>query len=112
MALGGALVLCVVVLLSCTVEQRNKMGRSMINYTGADGVCDIYAGDKLVMRFIKIDKLTTGSPTSGDNGARAYRYGYGVLDKNFNYKKDEDEKQLYFEISDFSTNYVFYENPE
>jgi hypothetical protein len=38
------------------------------------GVLDIYAGDKLVMRFIKIDKLTTAHGTD-DNQVRPYRYG-------------------------------------
>ena len=42
---------------------------------------------------------------------RPYRFGYGYLDENQNYKVDPGEKKLYFEISDYSTNYVFYENP-
>lgn len=43
--------------------------------------------------------------------ARPYRYGYGVLDLNENYAVDPGEKKVYFEISDYSTSYVFYENP-
>ena len=70
---------------------------------------DIYAGDKLVKRFIKIDKLSTALGT-GDREARAYRYGYGYIDTNFNYQVDQGEKKVYFEVSDFST-YIFYETP-
>lgn len=95
----------------CTVEQRNRMGRGMINWTGTDGVLDLYAGEKLVMRFIKIDKLTTGTASDGSGLGRSYRYGYGVLDENQNYHADDGEQRLYFEISDYSTNYIFYENP-
>ncbi len=93
----------------CTQETQNVIGRSIQNWTGTDGVLDVYAGEKLVKRFVKIDKLTTAHGTS-DGGARAYRYGYGVDDKNFNLKADQGEKKVYFEISDYSTSYVFYEN--
>jgi hypothetical protein len=93
----------------CTQETQNKLSRSIQNWTGTNGVLDIYAGDKLVKRFIKIDKLTTASGTD-DGGARAYRFGYGYDDKNFNGKKDENEKRVYFEFSDYSTNYIFYES--
>ena len=72
---------------------------------------DVYAGDKLVMRFIKIDKVSTAYGTD-DNKPRPYRFGYGVLDRNFNYHKDNNEKKVYFEFSDYSTNYIFYENPK
>ncbi len=94
----------------CTQETQNKIGRTMQNWTGTDGVLDIYMGEKLVQRFIKIDKLTTATSTDG-NSARNYRYAYGYLDSNFNYKVDKDEKKLYFEISNYSTPYVFYANP-
>lgn len=97
------------ILTGCTQETQNKLGRAMQNWTGTDGVLDIYEGGKLVMRFIKIDKLSTAKGTD-DGTPRQYRYGYGYLDKNFNYKRDPDEKKLYFEISNFSP-YVFYENP-
>ena len=83
--------------------------RSIQNWTGTDGVLDIYAGDKLVKRFIKIDKMSTALGT-GDKEARSYRFGYGYIDANFNYQVDPGEKKTYFEISEFST-YVFYENP-
>ena len=94
----------------CTQETQNKLSRGIQNWTGTNGVLDIYAGDKLVKRFIKIDKLSTAKSTQGD-ADRPYRYGYGVLDENFNFKADEGEKKVYFEISDYSTSYVFYENP-
>lgn len=99
-------------LTACTQESQNRFGRSIQNWTGTDGVLEIYAGEKLVRRFIDIDKLTTGKATSGDGQARAYRFGYGVLDTNFNMKKDKGEKKVYFEFSDYSTSYVFFENPD
>ncbi len=96
---------------ACTQETQNKIGRSIQNWTGTNGVLDIYMGSKLVQRFIKIDKLTTATSTDG-NTPRNYRYGYGYLDTNFNYKVDEGEKKIYFEISNYSTPYVFYTNPK
>lgn len=100
------LVMC---LAACTQESQNRIGRSIQNWTGTDGVLDIYAGDKLVKRFIKIDKMSTALGTV-DQDARAYRYGYGHIDANFNFQVDPGEKKSYFEVSDFS-NYIFYENP-
>jgi len=96
--------------VGCTQETQNKIGRAVQNWTGTNGVLDIYEGEKLVMRFIKIDKLSTAKGTD-DGIPRQYRYGYGYIDKNFNYKRDDGEKKLYFEISNF-TPYIFYENPE
>jgi hypothetical protein len=61
-------------------------------------------------RFINIDKMTTATATGGSE-ARPYRFSYGVFDKNFNYIADDNEKKVYFEISDYGTNYIFYENP-
>jgi len=103
------LVVSVVFFAGCTQESQNIISRSIQNWTGTDGVLDIYAGNKLVKRFIKIDKLSTAYGTN-DNKPRAYRYGYGYDDKNFNMKKDLGEKKVYFEFSDYSTNYIFYEN--
>jgi hypothetical protein len=97
--------------MGCTQEMQNKIGRAVQNYTGTDGVLDIYAGDKLVKRFIKIDKISTAASTSG-SGSRPYRYGYGIMDTNKNMKKDPGEKKVYFEFSDYSTSYIFYENPD
>jgi hypothetical protein len=94
----------------CTQEQQNKISRGVQNWTGVNGVVDIYSGGKLMKRFIKIDKLTTATATDGTE-SRAYRYGYGYIDSNFNYKVDKNEKKVYFEISNYSTQYVFYENP-
>lgn len=96
---------------ACTQETQNTISRSIQNWTGTDGVLDVYAGDKLVKRFIKIDKISTAMATSGASEARAYRFGYGVLDANQNYQVDPGEKKMYFEFSDFSTPYIFYENP-
>ena len=96
--------------VSCTQETQNRIGRAVQNWTGTDGVLEIYAGDKLVKRFLKIDKLTTASGTS-DDLPRPYRFGYGVLDANMNGAADQGEKKVYFEFSDYSTSYVFYEQP-
>jgi hypothetical protein len=98
-------------LSACTQESQNKIGRAINNWTGTDGVLEVYAGDKLVKKFIKIDKLTTAIGTSSDKD-RPYRYGYGVLDANFNGQQDAGEKKVYFEFSDYSTSYIFYENPQ
>ena len=97
-------------LASCTQEQQNKISRDIQNYTGTNGVLEIYAGDKLVRRFLKVDKISTAMGTS-DSQPRPYRYGYGVLDENLNMVADSNEKKVYFEISDYSTHYVFFENP-
>ncbi|MGB1227700.1 MAG: hypothetical protein ACPG9K_07370 [Poseidonibacter sp.] len=90
-------------------EKQNKINRYLQNWTGVNGVLELYAGEKLVKRFIKIDKLSTAVATEGKD-SRAYRYGYGFLDENLNFKKDANEKKVYFEVSDYST-YVFFENP-
>ncbi|MFK7893824.1 MAG: hypothetical protein AB8B63_23615 [Granulosicoccus sp.] len=99
-----------VAIAGCTQESQNQIGRSIQNWTGTDGIIEIYAGEKLVKRFMKIDKLTTASGTSSGD-ARPYRFGYGVLDANLNGTVDSGEKKVYFEFSDYSTSYVFYENP-
>ena len=46
-----------------------------------------------------------------DKTPRPYRYGYGRIDLNLNGKVDPGEVKVYFEISDYSTNYVFYAAP-
>lgn len=101
--------LCLV-LSACTQETQNQISRSIQNWTGTNGVLDIMGSDKVMYRFINIDKLTTATETRGSS-SRPYRFGYGVFDKNLNYVQDPGEKKIYFEISDFSTNYIFYENP-
>jgi len=103
------MVLAMATLVGCTQEQQNKLGREIQNWTGTDGVLEVYAGDKLVRRFLKIDKLSTAMGTD-DGKARDYRYGYGVLDENLNMQADPGEKRVYFEISNY-TNTVFFENP-
>ncbi|HYD95249.1 MAG TPA: hypothetical protein VEC01_07980 [Noviherbaspirillum sp.] len=97
-------------LASCTQEQQNQISRSVQNWTGTNGVLEFYAGDKLMRRFIRIDKISTALGTD-DNVPRSYRYGYGVLDENFNMVVDAGEKKVYFEISDYASNYIFFENP-
>jgi len=94
--------------VGCTQETQNKLSRSIQNWTGTNGTLEVYAGSKLVKKFIDIDKLSTASGTD-DGVTRPYRYGYGVLDSNFNSKKDDGEKRVYFEFSDYSTSYIFYE---
>lgn len=97
-------------LAACTQEQQNQISRSVQNWTGTNGILEFYAGDKLVRRFIKIDKISTALGTS-DGTPRSYRYGYGILDENLNMSADADEKKVYFEISDYSSNYIFFESP-
>ena len=97
-------------LASCTQEQQNKISRDIQNWTGTNGVLEFYAGDKLVRRFLKIDKISTALGTD-DGKPRPYRFGYGVLDENLNFVADPGEKKVYFEISDYGSNYIFFENP-
>ena len=98
-----------VLLSSCTQEQQNKLGRDIQNWTGTNVVLEVYAGDKVVRRWLKVDKLSTALGTD-DKQPRPYRYGFGVLDENLNFVADPNEKKVYFEVSDYST-YVFFENP-
>ena len=95
----------------CTQEIQNKVSRSIQNWTGTDGVLDVISDGKVMYRFIKIDKISTAQATGDRETARPYRYGYGVLDVNQNFAQDENERKIYFEFSDYSTSYVFYENP-
>jgi len=106
-----AMIFMALIFSACTQETQNKISRGLQNWTGTNGVLDIYMGGKLVQRFIKIDKLSTAQSTDG-NVPRNYRYGYGYFDKNQNFKVDAGEKKMYFEISNFSTPYIFYTNPE
>lgn len=98
-------------LIGCTQETQNKLGRAIQNWTGTDGILEVYAGDKLVKRFMQIDKLSTAVSTSGSDN-RPYRYGYGVLDANLDGLVGSDESRVYFEFSDYSTSYIFYEAPK
>jgi len=110
LALGVSAVAISFAMAACTQEQQNKLGRDIQNWTGTNGVLEVYAGDKLVRRFLKVDKLSTAMGTD-DNKPRPYRFGYGVLDENLNMQVDTGEKKVYFEISDYATNYVFFDNP-
>ncbi len=102
--------LCLAV-TACTQETQNRIGRAVQNWTGTDGVLEIYAGNTLVRRFMQIDKLTTAAATSGGVD-RPYRFGYGILDEDLNGEIGPNENaKVYFEFSDYSTSYVFFENP-
>jgi hypothetical protein len=105
-----AAVLLLALAAGCTQEKQNELRRSIQNWTGTNGVLEVYAGDKLVRRFLKIDKLSTAYGTE-DNMPRNYRYGYGVLDENLNFEADAGEKRVYFEIGGQGTNWVFFESP-
>lgn len=109
-ARAGCVIVGLAALAGCTQETQNELGRAVQNWTGTDGVLEVYAGEKLVKRFLAIDKLSTATAT-GSSDSRPYRFGYGVLDENLNGIVDPEESKVYFEISDFSTPYVFYENP-
>ena len=97
-------------LSACTQEQQNQISRSVQNWTGTNGVLELYAGEKLVRRFIRVDKISTAFGTDDDR-PRPYRYGYGVLDENLNMVVDPGEKKVYFELSDYGSNYIFFESP-
>ena len=79
-------VLFLTLFFSACEEKQNKINRYVQNWTGVNGVLEMYAGEKLVKRFISIDKLSTAIATDGKD-ARPYRYGYGFLDENLNSKK-------------------------
>ena len=109
----SALAACVALLClssGCSQEAQNRFSRNLQNWTGTNGVLEIYAGDRLVRRFLKIDKLSTALATEGHQD-RPYRYGYGVLDSNLNGAPDKSEEKVYFEFSDYSTFYIFYSAP-
>ncbi|HPE61569.1 MAG: hypothetical protein KDI15_02780 [Thiothrix sp.] len=109
-AVVTALVAAALLGAGCTQETQNRIGRSIQNWTGTNGILEVYAGDKLAKRFIKIDKISTATGTSADT-ERPYRYGYGILDANLNGVADNGEKQVYFEFSDYSTSYIFFADP-
>ena len=96
-------------LAGCTQEQQNQIKRDIQNWTGTNGVLEVFGGDKVVKRFLKIDKLSTAMGT-GDGQPRTYRFGYGIYDENLNGVADEGEKRVYFEVGDFNA-YVFFESP-
>ena len=83
----------------CTQESQNRLSRSIQNWTGTNGVLDIYAGEKLVLRFIEIDKLSTAAATGDGSAARPYRFGYGYADRNLNFRVDDGEKKVYSSLA-------------
>ena len=89
----GAAAAAALALSGCTQEQQNTLGRDIQNWTGTNGVMEVYAGDKLVRRWLKVDKLSTAMGTD-DKLPRAYRFGYGVLDENLNFVVDPSEKKV------------------
>lgn len=103
-----ATIFLILLLTACTQETQNKLGRAVQNWTGTNGVLEVYAGERLVKRFLEIDKLSTAVSTNG-NSARPYRFGYGINDLNLNGVKDAGETKVYFEFSDYSTPYIFFE---
>jgi hypothetical protein len=107
---GAALLMACIAVAACTQEQQNNLRRDIQNWTGTNGVLEFYAGERLVKRFLRIDKISTAMGT-GDGAPRSYRFGYGVLDENMNGVVDAGEKRVYFEVSDYGTNYIFFENP-
>lgn len=108
--LAGVAGLLMAAVTGCTQETQNRISRSLQNWTGTNGVLEVLDDGKVVKRFLKIDKLSTAYGTD-DSVSRPYRFGYGVLDENLNGVADEGEKKVYFEVSDFSTPYVFYGSP-
>ena len=103
--------ICTVSLFSaCNHETQNRFSRSLQNWTGTKGILEIYAGDKMIKRFLEINKLSTAKATESHRD-RPYRFGYGILDENQNGLADQEEKKVYFEFSDYSTSYIFYESP-
>jgi uncharacterized lipoprotein YehR (DUF1307 family) len=52
-----------VLLSACTQEQQNKISRDIQNWTGTNGVMEVYAGEKLV-RQIRADIETRYASTS------------------------------------------------
>lgn len=97
-------------LSGCTQESQNQIGRSIQNWTGTNGVVEIYSGGQVVRRFIQVDKLSTAYGTHDDK-PRPYRFAYGVLDENLNFQKDPNEKKVYFEVGEYTSQYIFFESP-
>lgn len=95
----------------CTFETRNKISRTIQNWTGTNGVVDVFSDGKVMYRFLDVEKLTTADATDSPGEARPYRFGYGVMDLNQNYRADPGEKKIYFEVSNYGSSYIFYENP-
>ncbi len=94
----------------CTQESQNQISRSLQNWTGINGIVEVYSAGKVVKRFFKVDKLTTASGTNRA-GMRLYRYGFGYNDLNLNGILDDNEKKAgkkYFDFSSYA-NVVYFE---
>ncbi len=61
----AAALISIVTLISGCEEKQNKINRYLQNWTGVDGVIEVYSGEKLIKRFMKIDKLSTAVATEG-----------------------------------------------
>lgn len=105
----GVVIAATLLAAGCTQERQNQIKREIQNWTGTNGVMEVYSGSQVVKRFLKVDKLSTALGTD-DSQPRAYRFGYGVLDENLNGQVDPGEKRVYFEVGDYAT-YVFFESP-
>jgi len=53
----GLTVLILTFLNNCTQESQNKLSRKINNWTGIDGVLEIYSGGKLMKKFIQRGNL-------------------------------------------------------
>jgi hypothetical protein len=73
----GAAALTALALSGCTQERQNQLGRDIQNWTGTNGVMEVYAGDKVIRRFLKVDKVSTAMGTD-DKLPRAYRFDYST----------------------------------
>ena len=107
----SGLLMAGVLMAGCTQETQNQLARKVENWTGVNGVLEVYGADRVVRRFIGIDKLSTAYATgSFGEVPRYYRFGYGVLDENMNMQRDADEVKVYFEVGP-GTKHVFFESP-
>ena len=66
------------------------------------GVCATHGSN----RFRFVDVVCENTAIDGGQ-ARPYRFGYGHVDTNLDFRVDEGGKKVYFEFSDYSTSYVF-----
>lgn len=104
------IVLTVGLSAGCDSKPRHPFGKEVTTWEGQKGVLEIYAGDKLVKRFIEIEKMSTTIGAT-DGQARHIRHGFGVMDENFDLEANFGEEEVYFEISETATPFVFYQNP-
>ena len=53
------LVAAALLLAACTPGRHNQLRRDIQNWTGTHGELEIYSGDKVIRRFLKVDKIST-----------------------------------------------------